>query len=239
MSITHTGSVGVNILNPPNQFTVAPELRIINGSINTITLVTYNIGLNISTITVSNNIFPSSIESQNLLIGGTCVIGNTTLTTATILSITGLNQFTVSGNFTSWSNNNTTIYIHYPGLNVSGQNGFIGINTTSMNSPLSVYGAISTSIITTSSNITLDATHYTVICNTTSNNIIITLPVNGSGITGRLYRIKNIGTGLNIVIVNGNGSNIDGSITYNIVYSGGVMGYNTFQSDGSNWWIVG
>lgn len=239
MSITHTGSVGVNILNPPNQFTVAPELRIINGSINTITLVTYNIGLNISTITVSNNIFPSSIEGQNLLIGGTCVIGNSTLTTGTILSITALNQFTVSGNFTAWTANNTNIYIHYPGLNVSGQNGFIGINTTSMNSPLSVYGAISTSIITTSSNITLDATHYTVICNTTSNNIIITLPVNGSGITGRLYRIKNIGTGLNIVIVNGNGSNIDGSITYNIVYSGGVMGYNTFQSDGSNWWIVG
>ena len=235
MSITHTGSVGVNILNPPNAFTVAPELRLTNGTINTISTVSYNSGLNLSTITVSNNIFVL-LQNQQLFIGGTCVIGNAALTITTILSIIGNNQITVDGDMTLWNGYN--IYIHYPGLNVSNANGFIGINTTSMNSPLSVNGAISTSIITVSSNTILDESHHTVLCDTTSNNISITLPLANS-CNGRMYKIKNIVAGINIVSVNGNGANIDGSIIpYVIAYSGGVMQYNTFQSDGANWWIV-
>ena len=236
MSITHTGSVGVNILNPPNQFTVAPELRIVSGSINTISIVSYNSGLNISTVTVSNNIFPNTTEGQQLLIGGTCVVGNSTLSTGSILSITAINQFTVSGDFTAWIGNN--IYIHYPGLNVSGQNGYIGVNTTAMNSPLSVYGAISTSINTITSNITLDASYYTVLCQHSGgigDYLTVTLPTNSPSLIGRMYRIKNIGTAIE-VIVDGNGSNIDGNPTYNIT---GATGFNTFQSDGANWWIVG
>lgn len=236
MSITHTGSVGVNILNPPNQFTVAPELRIISGSVNTISIVSYNSGLNISTVTVSNNIFPNTTEGQELLKGGTCVIGNSTLTTGSILSITATNQFTVSGDFTAWIGNN--IYVHYPGLNVSGQNGYIGVNTTAMNSPLSVYGAISTSINTITSNITLDASYYTVLCQHSGgigDYLKVTLPTNSSSLVGRMYRVKNIGTAIE-VIIDGNGSNIDGNPTYNIT---GATGFNTFQSDGANWWIVG
>lgn len=231
MSITHTGSVGVNILNPPNQFTVAPELRNVSREINTISTVSYNSGLNISTVTVSNNIFPNTTEGQQLLKGGTCVVGNSTLTTGTILSITAINQFTVSGNFTAWIGNN--IYVHYPGLNVSGQNGYIGVNTTAMNSPLSVYGAISTSINTITSDTTLDASYYTVLCQ--GHGVLkVTLPTNSPSLVGRMYRVKNIYA--TKVIVDGNGSNIDGNPIYNIT---GATGFNTFQSDGANWWIVG
>ena len=233
MSINHTGNVGVNIINPPAVLSVAPELRISNGTINNISGVSYGGG--ISTITVSNNIFPASAEGRALLVGGVCVIGNNVLTRGTILSVIANNQFTVAGDFTAWNGYN--IYIHHAGLNVD-RNGFVGINTNSMTSPLTISGAITTSINTITSNITLDARYHTVICNTTSAIIGVWLPVNGSGLTGRMYKIKNASTSGNAVIVDGNGSLIDGASTYSILYSGGVMGYNTFQSDGTNWWIV-
>ena len=234
MSITHTGNVGVSIINPPSLLSVAPEVRIANGSINTISGVSYSLG--VSTITVSNNIFPSSDEGKSLLVGGVCVVGNTVLTRGIIIAITAINQFTVSGDFTAWNGYN--IYVHRAGLNVNSDKGFVGLNTTTPGSSLSVSGSFATSITSISSNITLDASHHTVICDTTSVNIGVTLPVNSTTVKGRMYKIKNIGTGANVVIVQGNGSNIDGSATYSIAYSGGVMGYNTFQSDGTNWWIV-
>lgn len=233
LSITHTGNVGVNILNPPAVFTVAPELRISNGSLNTIANVSYSVG--VSTVTIDNNIFPSSTEERTLLIGGTYIINNATLQRGSILSIIANNQMTVSGDLTAWIGYG--IYIHHSGLNVS-KSGYVGINTNNIVSPLVVNGAITMSINTTSSNITLSAIHHTIICNTSSNNITVTLPANTTNMIGRMYRIKNASTSGNIVSVDGNGSLIDGSATYNILYSGGVMGYNTVQSDGTNWWIV-
>jgi hypothetical protein len=233
MTINHTGNVGINIINPTTLFSVSPELRIANGSINSITNVNY-IGV-ISTITINNNIFPSSTEGRNLLTGGVVVIGNAVLTRGIILSVIANNQFTVSGDFTEWNGYN--IYIHHAGLNID-RNGYIGINTTTMTSPFSVNGAITNSINIINSNITLDANYYTVICDTTSSNINVILPTNGTDIIGRTYKIKNASTSGNNVIVNGNGSLIDGASTYNILFSFGIMGYNTFQSDGTNWWII-
>jgi hypothetical protein len=233
LSITHTGNVGVNIINPPGVLSVAPELRISNGSINSISGVSYGGG--ISTITVSNNIFPASTEGRALLIGGVCVIGNAVLTRGIILSVIANNQFTLSGDYTAWNGYN--IYVHYPGLNVD-RNGYIGVNTTTMTSPLTVSGAITTSITTITSNITLDASYHTIICDTSSAIIGVDLPLNGNSIKGRIYKIKNGSTSGNQVVVDGNGSLIDGSSTYNIQYAFGVMGCNTFQSDGTNWWIV-
>jgi len=107
-----------------------------------------------------------------------------------------------------------------------------------MTSPLTVVGAITTTISTITSNITLDANYHTVLCNTTSAIIGVWLPVNSASIKGRTYKIKNASTSGNQVVVDGNGSLIDGASTYNIQYLFGVMGYNTLQSDGTNWWIV-
>ena len=111
--------------------------------------------------------------------------------------------------------------------------GFIGINTTTPGSVLSVAGSLSLPIHSTTSNITLDSTNYTVVCNTLSNNITITLPVNVNSMRGRLYRLKKIGS--NTLSINPNGSNIDGSgATYTVTTT-----FILLQSDGGDWWIVG
>ena len=232
MSITHTGNVGINIINPNNLLCVAPELRVANGTINIITTSTYDINTNITTFTISNNIFTDTDENKSLLIGGTFIIDNTTLTQGTILLILSQSQFTTSGDYTAW--NTYKIYIHRPGLNVN-KSGNTGINTKTMNSTLTVNGSVSTPIITITSNITLNDSHYTILCNTTAGSITITLPLNSNNnIRGRMYRIKNIGTN-SVDISAGSGSTIDNTGSYNIT---GSYTYNTIQSDGFNWWIV-
>ena len=238
LSITHQGNVGVNILRPQTLFSVSPEIRLTNNSFNYITGVSLVSGDTL--ITIDNNIFTTLTTGlRELLIGGVVIIQNDILTTATITQINANNQLTVEGDLTAW--NGYQIYIHAPGLNVSNLNsgyGFVGIGTTTPTTSLSVNGAITTSITTITSNITLSVNHYTVICDTTAGDIGVQLPVNGSGVIGRMYRIKNASTSGNNVIVDGNGSNIDGASSFTITYSGGVMGFNTFQSDGTNWWRV-
>jgi hypothetical protein len=107
-----------------------------------------------------------------------------------------------------------------------------------MNSTLTVNGSVSTPIITITSSITLNDSHYTILCNTSTGNITITLPPNSNNnIRGRIYRIKNIGTyGTNNIvnILAGSGSLIDGAVdAFVSIYSN-----YTLQSDGYNWWIV-
>ena len=230
MCILHTGNVGVNIISPSNLLCVAPELRVANGTINTITSTSFGTGL--TTFTISNNIFENTTETNNLLIGGTFIINNTILTQGTITAITAINQFRAPGDYTAW--NNYTIYIHRAGLNVNAT-GYTGINTKTMNSSLTINGSVSGAITNINSNITLDSSHYTIIGNTSSNSITITLPIN-TNIKGRIYIIKN--TNVNNIIVSGNSSLIDGLSSYTIVGGGSKLS-KTFQSDGTNWWITG
>jgi hypothetical protein len=70
------------------------------------------------------------------------------------------------------------------------------------------------------------------LADTTSGNITIYLPVNSVSINGRIYVVKKKAGG-NTLTVDGNGSNIDGSGTAT------VSTYNMFQSDGTDWWIIG
>jgi hypothetical protein len=242
MCITHTGAIGMGITQPPTASSVSmcPERRITNGSINQITSATYD-GTTYSLITINNNILASlTTEQRNMLIGGTLVIGNTTLSALPILAITAITppQFQVAGNYAGTVGLNC--YIHYPGVNLS-TSGLLGVNTTTPNAPLTVNGAVSYSIANVSNNITLDISHYTVLVNTTASNVAITLPVNSSSITGRMYRIKNIGTNpANVVNVNPGSSTIDGSAgIFQIPYG---LGYSTasvvLQSDGSGWWFM-
>ena len=242
MCITHTGAVGMGILQPPTSSSVSmcPERRLTTGLINQITAATYD-GSTYSLITINNNILSAlTTEQRNMLVGGTLVIGNTTLSALPILAITGITppQFQVAGNYSGTVGLNC--YIHFPGVNLS-TSGFLGINTTTPNAPLTVNGAVSHSITSVSSNTTLDISHYTVLVNTTASNVAITLPVNSSSIKGRMYRIKNIGTNpANVVNVNPGSSTIDGSAgLFQIPYG---LGYNTasavLQSDGSGWWFM-
>jgi hypothetical protein len=242
MCITHTGAVGMGILQPPTAAAVSmsPERRLANGSINLITTATYD-GSTYSYITIDNNILAAlTTEQCNLLIGGTLVIGNATLSALPILAITSITppQFCVAGNQSG--SVGLKCYIHYPGINVS-SDGFLGVNTTTPNAPLSINGAVSQSITHVSSNTTLNISHYTVLVDTTAGNVVITLPTNSSSITGRMYRIKNVGTNpANVVNVNPGASTIDGSGgLFTIPYG---LGYNSasviLQSDGAGWWFL-
>jgi hypothetical protein len=240
MCITHTGAVGMGILQPPANVSMCPEQRITNDSINQISSVSYD-GTTYSLITISNNILSGlTTEQRNLLVGGTIVIGNTTLTALPIVALTSITppQFRVAGNQTA--SNGLNCYIHYPGVNVS-STGFLGVNTTTPNAPLTVSGAISKSITLVSNNITLDISHYTVLVDTTASNRTITLPVNSTSITGRMYRIKNVGTNpSNVVNIDPGSSTIDGTaglfpIPYGLGYSSASV---VLQSDGANWWFM-
>ena len=240
MCITHTGAIGMDIQQPPALISMCPEQRVTNGSINQITGASYD-GSTYSLITINNNILSSlTTEQRNMLVGGTLVIGNTSLSALKILAITSIipPQFQVAGNYSGTVGLNC--YIHYPGVNLT-SNGFLGVNTTTPNAPLSINGAISTSILSVSSNITLDISHYTVLVDTTASNVGITLPVNSSSVTGRMYRIKNIGTNpANVVNVNPGSSTIDGTAgLFPIPYG---LGFNSFsvvlQSDGAGWWFT-
>lgn len=234
MSITHSGNVGVNILNPPMTFSVAPERRL-NNQLNTITNAIFG-GTN-TTLTISNNIFSGlNTQQRSMFIGGTVVIENNVLTISNIVSVTGNNTLVVVGNLSNWIG--SVVHVHYPGLNVDVTSGYIGLNTKTLTSPNTISGGVSHSITTVSGTVTLDSSYYTVICDTSGAAVDIYLPSNSASISGRIYRIKNGSTSGNLVTVYGNGSNIDGAATQQIQYLFGVMGYNTFQSDGTNWWIV-
>ena len=229
MSIDNIGNVGVSILNPASTFQVAPELKL-SGQINTIS-TTASGG---TIITLNNNIFSILTTVQrNLYINGFVVIENNSLTRATILSVNGSNQITVNVDLSAYVGN--IIHVHPAGLNVIGTGvtaGFTGVNTTAPTSVFSVNGSLSLPIITKTNDFTLDLNNYTVLCNTGSNNITITLPVNSSAITGRIYIIKKASVS-NICYINPNGVLIDnasGNYTVN--------NFAQVQSDGSNWWLI-
>jgi hypothetical protein len=104
---------------------------------------------------------------------------------------------------------------------------------------LAVNGSLSVPIrtITSDLNLALDQMHHTILCDTTSSNINVTLPSHAvSSLYGRLYTIKNIGGNtVNILIPGGDSALIDGtgsesiSVIYNVI---------RIQSDDTNWWII-
>lgn len=92
-----------------------------------------------------------------------------------------------------------------------------------------------TPLIQTTVSYTLQNTDYTVTCDTTSNDIIITLP-DASTVSNKIYNVKKVDNSANSVIIDGNGAQtIDGEETRTI-----VMQYEsiTVQSNGTNWVII-
>ena len=77
--------------------------------------------------------------------------------------------------------------------------------------------------------------YATILVDTTSAPITVTLPVTSSEYTGRKFNIKLVG-GSNAVTINGNGATIDGSASITI----STVNYaRELQTDGSNWYIIG
>ena len=108
--------------------------------------------------------------------------------------------------------------------------------TGNANSTVQVSGSLSMTITTITSNYTLTANDNTILANTTSGAISITLPAPGS-FAGRIYTIKKIGTGgidNDLTITPASGT-IDGGSSYKIYND---WTYVTLQTDGTNWFIV-
>ena len=226
MSITSVGNVGVSIYKPRGTLHVAPEVRNSSFDINTISNYTgQDIQLD------PNTIFSDS-ETRLKLIGGTAVIGNAGLTSHNIESVTTSN-IVVAGDISSTTNGDQ-IFVHYPGLNVV-SNGYVGVGTSDPKSLLHVEGSVGTAIKTVTADYTITVVDHTILGNPGSEHITVKLPINYSGIKGRIYIIKNISSSYNVVI-NGNGTEIDGSSTSTLSTQ---YKYKKVQSDGTNWYIIG
>ena len=174
-----------------------------------------------------------------MFIGGSVVVENDINTVCAITQVElsgGINnRLTVNSDLSTYIG--YTVTIHYPGLNVQKQSGFVGVNTTTPGSVLSVNGSMSLPITYTNTNMHIDCTHYTILCDTVSNNIVITLPNSGTtnyDLTGRIYVLKKISPNY-VLFIDPTTSNIDNT-------PGAYMVTTTFiqlQCDGTNWWVIG
>lgn len=104
------------------------------------------------------------------------------------------------------------------------------------NSTMQVAGSLSMAIRTITASATLAVSDNTVLANTTTAALTVTLP-SASGIAGRIYTIKKIGTGgidKELTISPGSAT-IDGGATY-VIYNDWT--FVTLQTDGTNWYII-
>jgi hypothetical protein len=108
--------------------------------------------------------------------------------------------------------------------------------TGSANSTVQVSGSISMAIRTVTGAYTIAATDNTILVNTTLSAGNLTLP-SPSGIAGRIYTIKKIGTGGidNALTITPSSGTIDGGASY-VIYNDYT--FVALQTDGTNWYII-
>jgi len=107
---------------------------------------------------------------------------------------------------------------------------------SSANSTVQVNGSLSLAIKSVTADYTVTGADNTILANTTSGAIIITLPA-PTNFAGRIYTIKKIGTGgidKELTITPASGT-IDGGSNY-IIYNDYT--YVALQTDGTNWYVI-
>lgn len=113
---------------------------------------------------------------------------------------------------------------------------FLAGSTGSANSTVQVDGSLSLAIKTITASYTATAADNTILANTTTGALTITLPA-PTAIAGRIYTIKKIGSGGidNDLTITPSTGTIDGGTSYKIYND---WTYVTLQTDGSNWFII-
>ncbi|GEP97498.1 hypothetical protein [Chitinophaga cymbidii] len=104
------------------------------------------------------------------------------------------------------------------------------------NSTFQVNGSMSSNITSVNANYAVTAADNTVLADASAGAIAITLP-SPSGIAGRMYTIKKIGTGGidNALTITPASGTIDGNGNY-IIYNDWT--FVTLQTDGTNWYVI-
>jgi hypothetical protein len=197
-----------------------------------------------SSYRVTNNVSSIFDERSNIYFGGGNSINDTigNIKNRVLCSISGSKSTTdtkASGRLDFYTNNETAGIQNRMSIL---HNGYIGINNQTPGSHLTLGGSMSLPIISitnTNSPYLLNDTHYTIVCNITSGNITITLPLNTSSISGRIYVLKQYkSSGSFTLNINPNGSNID-MVSTNPYVVNTLLSFIKLQSNGTNWWIVG
>jgi hypothetical protein len=94
------------------------------------------------------------------------------------------------------------------------------------------------SITNSDSPYSLNVAHHTIICNMTSGNIRINLPVNSISVSGRIYILKQYPVSSSYTLtIDPNTSNIDMNSGLRTISSS--LPFIKLQSDSTNWWIIG
>jgi hypothetical protein len=109
-------------------------------------------------------------------------------------------------------------------------------STGAANSTVQVAGSLSMAIKIVTASYTATGADNTILANTSSAAIVITLP-DPSTFAGRIYTIKKIGIGgidKELTITPAAGT-IDGGASY-IIYNDWT--YVSMQTDGSNWYVI-
>lgn len=108
----------------------------------------------------------------------------------------------------------------------------LGVGTASPHSTIHSNGSLAAAIVPKTAAYTVTASDFLINC--TSGTYNVTLPTAAS-IAGRIYVIKNSGTGA-ITVATTSSQTIDGSTTYSL---GTQYKYVVVMSDGANWVIMG
>jgi hypothetical protein len=212
--------------------------------------------LGANSITVSNGLTKTG---NNIVLGGT-LTGATTLTTSATntLSLAGLQSGASTDSIVTINNATGVLrrvsinalaaaapdfWLDGNGVRPDGttdntervyRTGDVGIGSSAApTSKFQVTGSVSMSITTTTSALTLDATHYTVIANCTAGAIALTLPA-ATTCTGRIYNITKSDETTNALSF---------SIPLKLTETTNVSSYNftkrlRIQSDGTNWRVI-
>jgi len=146
------------------------------------------------------------------------------LSSGSFTNFTGLYVEELLAGDTNWA-------VYTEGTTQSYFGGNVGFGDTAPHSKVEVAGSFATKLTEATGTTTLDETHQTLNC--TANTFTVNLPT-AVGISGRIYNIKNSGTGT--ITVDGDGTEtIDGAATQTMATQ---YDFLTVQSDGSNWIIL-